>query len=57
MIEFTTDELLAIASWAMDKADDARRCKLVNTYIYETAQAVFSKVHNEYCNRKKVEGV
>ncbi len=56
MVEFTTDELLAIAGWAMDEADRARRCKLVNTYIYETAQDIFNKAHGEYCNRKKEEG-
>lgn len=56
MLDFTNEELLAIADWAMSKADDARRCRLVNTYIYETAQAIFKKAHDEYFNRQKVEG-
>jgi hypothetical protein len=57
MVDFTTDELLAIANWAMDKADEAKRCRLVNTYIYETTQAIFQKAHDEYFNRLKVEGL
>ena len=53
MVEFTNSELLMIAEWAMDKADAARRTRIVNTYLYESAKEIFSKVHNEYTNREK----
>lgn len=53
MVEFTNAELLMIANWAMDKADAARSCRFVNTYLYETAKEIFSKAHNEYINREK----
>ena len=53
MVEFTNSELLMIANWAMDKADAARSCRFVNTYLYETAKEIFHKAHEEYMNREK----
>ena len=56
MVDFTKEELLEIASWAMDKADNAKRCKWVNTFVYETAKSIFEKAHAEYFEKVKEEG-
>lgn len=52
MVEFTSDELLTICEWAMDRADALKRCTYVNAYAYETAQSIFQKAHEEYFKRE-----
>ena len=48
MLDLTKSELLEIANWAMDTADRAMMQRPMNVYKYETAKAIFDKVHNAY---------
>lgn len=51
-MDFTQQELFAIAGWALDKAAAALRQKPQNRYAYDEAHAIYEKVQTEYEQRK-----
>ncbi|MGM9682017.1 MAG: hypothetical protein ACI3XQ_00305 [Eubacteriales bacterium] len=53
MVEFTDYELLMISILATEKADSEIRRRKSNVFAYETAESIYRKAHDEYCERSK----